>query len=246
MVTTPSVIAKDVFEQIRRLDTCTASNAIERLKARLRNEGQISGTATHCIFPDLPPILGFAVTGAMHSITEPTSGRAYHENMSWWRYVASIPEPRIMVVQDRDHTPGVGALVGELHAIIGQALHCVGYITNGSVRDLPAVHAAGFQLFAANVAVSHKYAHISEFGKPIEIGGLHIAPGDLLHGDLHGVHSIPPAIAARIPAMAARILREEAELKKFCCSDRFTLDALEKKLLELPGDGIEVLLDGEP
>lgn len=239
-------ISKDVFEQIRRLDTCTVSNAIERLKARLRNEGQISGHATHCIFPDLPPVLGFAVTGAMHSLTEPASGRAYHENIHWWRYVASVPEPRIMVVQDRDHTPGAGALLGELHATIGQALHCVGYITNGSVRDLPAVHAAGFQLFAGSVAVSHKYAHISEFGKPVEIGGLRIAPGDLLHGDRHGVHSIPLKIAEQIPAMAARILREEAELKIFCRSDRFTLDGLEEKLLELPGDGTEVLLDGGP
>lgn len=242
----PSGITKDVFEQIRRLDTCTVSNAIERLKVRLRNEGQISGTATRCIFPDLPPILGFAVTGAMHSTTEPNSGRAYHENMHWWRYVASIPEPRIMVVQDRDHHPGAGALVGELHAFIGQALHCVGYITNGSVRDLPAVHATGFQVFAGSVAVSHKYAHISEFGKPIEIGGLRIAPGDLVHGDRHGVHSIPIAISAQIPAMAARIMGEEDELKKFCRSGRFTLDALERKLLELPGDGIEVLLDGGP
>ncbi len=81
-------------------------------------------------------MLGHAVTGRMRSTTSPVSGRAYHENMHWWRYVASLPEPRVMVVQDMEHTPGVGALVGELHVVIGMALHCAGYVTNGSVRDV--------------------------------------------------------------------------------------------------------------
>jgi 4-hydroxy-4-methyl-2-oxoglutarate aldolase len=244
MVVTSPVLSKTDLEKIRRIDTCTVSNAIERLKARLRNEGQISGAALHCIFPDHPPVLGYAVTGCMRSTTAPVSGRAYHENMHWWRYVASLPEPRIMVVQDRDDEPGAGALFGELHAVIGQALHCVAYVSNGSVRDLPGIRATGFQLFASRSEVSHKYAHISEYGKPVEIGGLRIAPGDLIHGDLHGVHTIPLSIASRIPEVAAEILREEDELKKLCRSPHFSLHKLEQKLQQLPGDGFEVPLDG--
>lgn len=118
-----AVISKSEFEKLRKIDTCTVSNAIERLKGRLRNEGQIAGAVAHCIFPDLPPVLGYAVTGCMRSTMAPVAGRAYHENMHWWRYVSSIPEPRIMVIQDKDPYPGVGALVGELHAVIGKALH---------------------------------------------------------------------------------------------------------------------------
>jgi hypothetical protein len=73
------------LERIRRIDTCTVSNAIERLEARLRNEGQISGSVMHCMFPQLPPVIGYAVTGCMRSETEPVAGRTYHENMGWWR-----------------------------------------------------------------------------------------------------------------------------------------------------------------
>ena len=126
-----SVLTQTELEKLCKIDTCTVSNAIERLKARLRNEGQISGDVVHCMFPDLPPVIGYAVTGCMRSTTAPVTGRAYHENMHWWRYVSSIPEPRIMVVQDRDDDPGAGALFGELHAVIGQALHCVAYVSNG-------------------------------------------------------------------------------------------------------------------
>lgn len=239
-------LSKSDFQKIQKLDTCIVSNAIDRLRVRLRNEGSIAGTAVHSIFPHLPPMLGYAVTGRMRSTSAPVVGRAYHENMNWWRYLASIPEPRVMVVEDADEIPGVGALVGELHAVIGQALHCVGYVTNGSVRDLDAVEALGFQLFAGSVAVSHMYAHITEFGGPIELGAVKILPGDLIHGDRQGVHIIPLPAASQIPQMAEQILAEERELKEFCRSPRFSLDALDHKLQQLPGDGFEMPVDGQP
>ncbi len=237
-----SVLKESDFERLHKLDTCTVSNAIERLEARPRNEGSVRGSALHCFFPKLPPTLGYAVTGKMRSTTAPVSGRAYHENMHWWRYVASLPEPRVMVVQDLEHFPGIGALVGELHVAIGLALKCVGYVSNGSVRDVDAIEQLGFQLFAGNVAVSHMYAHISEFGSPVEIGGLRISPGDLIHGDRHGVQIIPLSIAPEIPGVAAQILQEEDQLKQLCRSQRFSLNRLEQQLNELPGDGVEVLL----
>lgn len=200
------------------------------------------GTAVRCQFPSFRPILGYAVTGRMKCTTAPVSGRAYHENILWWRYVASIPEPRVMVIQDVDEHPGAGALVGELHAAIGRVLNCVGYVTNGSVRDLPAVEALGFQLFAAGVAVSHMYAHVSEYGKPVEIEGLPISPGDLIHGDRHGVQTIPLSVASRIPQMAEEILAEERELKQYCQSPNFSIEGLEKTMRKLPGDGFEMPL----
>jgi 4-hydroxy-4-methyl-2-oxoglutarate aldolase len=235
-------VTNNAFQDLQKLDTCTVSNAIERLKVRLRNEGSASGSALRCQFPNFAPMLGYAVTGRMRSTTVPVYGRAYHMNMHWWRYVASIPEPRVMVIQDVDEHPGAGALVGELHAVIGLALNCTGYVTNGSVRDLPALEAAGFHLFAGSVAVSHMYAHVCEFGEPVEIGGLKIHPGDLIHGDRHGVHTIPLSIASDIPKMASEILNEECELKKFCRSTEFSLQGLEETMQNLPGDGFEIPL----
>jgi len=135
-----------------------------------------------------------------------------------------------MVLQDVDRVQGVGALVGEVHATIAQALHCVGCVTNGAVRDLPAVEAMGFHLFAGSVAVSHAYAHIVEFGEPVEIGGLKILSGDLIHGDRHGVHTIPLSIAPEIPRIAAELLCEERELIAFCRSPQFSVEGLSQKL----------------
>jgi regulator of RNase E activity RraA len=65
-----------------------------------------------------------------------------------------------------------------------------------------------------------------EFGTPVEIGGLKIQSGDLLHGDLHGVQSIPSDIAAKIPRAAAEIIAWEQELIALCQSKNFSLEKL--------------------
>ncbi|MGD1090748.1 MAG: RraA family protein [Bryobacteraceae bacterium] len=221
------------LERLGALDTCTASNAIERLNVRLRNEGFISG-AVRCQFPNLPPMLGYAATGRIRTATPPMAGnRCYYDRMDWWTYISSVPDPRVMVLEDVDHRPGVGAFVGEIHATIAQTLSCVGCVTNGAVRDLPEVEALGFQLFAGGVSVSTSYAHIIEFGEPVEIGGLKIRPGDLIHGDRHGVQTIPLEIAAEVPAEAANILAEERKLIKFCRSPQFSLEALGQRLRQV-------------
>jgi 4-hydroxy-4-methyl-2-oxoglutarate aldolase len=231
VLTLPSVD----LDRIRALDTCTVSNAIERLNIRLRNEGFISG-AVRCRFPSFQPMLGHAVTGRIKSSSPPMTGRCYYDRMDFWSYVAIIPEPRVIVVQDVDHTPGVGALMGEVHASIALAMKCVGYVTNGAVRDLPAVKALRFHLFSGSVSVSHAYAHLIEFGDPVEIGGLKIKSGDLIHGDCHGVQTIPPEIVSQIPEEVERIVSSERELIQFCRSPQFSLKGLSDRLEQASKD----------
>jgi hypothetical protein len=71
-----------VFEKLKALDTCTASNAVERLNVRLRNEGFISG-AVRCRFPSFQTMLGYAVTGRICSANAPMSGRCYYDRMDF-------------------------------------------------------------------------------------------------------------------------------------------------------------------
>jgi len=217
------------LEKLKAFDSCTISNAIERLNVRPRNEGFVSGEI-RCQFPKLPPVVGYAATARIRTASPPMSHRCYYDRMDWWNYVASLPGPKIMVLQDADHQPGVGAFVGEIHAAIGLALNCVGCVTNGAVRDLPAVEALGFQLYASRTSVSHAYAHIIEFGQPVEIESLKIVSGDLLHGDRHGVIAIPPSIAAQVPGVASAVGRDERELIEFCGSAHFSLQELSKRM----------------
>jgi 4-hydroxy-4-methyl-2-oxoglutarate aldolase len=208
-----------------RFDACTIANAIERFNVRPRNEGFMGGSAI-CRFPHCPPVVGHAVTGRIRTYMPPVTGKCYYDNVEWWRHVLTIPPPRVVVLEDFDHRPGFGALFGEVHARICRALECVAFVTNGAVRDLQEIETLGFQLFAGNVSVSHAYAHIVDFGEPIEIGGLEIKPGDILHGDRHGILSVPSAIVEELPRVAEQIQSEEKELFKLIASPRFSVEVL--------------------
>jgi regulator of RNase E activity RraA len=214
-----------VLENLRAIDSCTVANAIETFDVRLRNTG-FADSRIRCIFTEFPPMIGYAATARIRTSEPPMEGHSYHERTDWWEHVLSIPKPRVIVVQDIDDHPGRGSFVGEVHANIFLALGCVGLVTNGAVRDLPPVRATKFHLFAGCISVSHAYAHIFDFGGVVEVGGLRIQPGDLIHGDRHGVQTVPQEIADKIPAAAKQILEKEQALIALCHSPNFTIDKL--------------------
>lgn len=225
------LLTPDQYEALRRLDTCTVSNAIEAFEVRLRNEGFTNSTV-RCIFPRPASMVGNAVTAKIRCSGPPLEGHAYLERTDWWNAILSVPPPRVIVIEDIDKTPGRGALLGEVHANILAALDCVGAVTNGAVRDLPAVDAMGFHFFAHNAAVSHSYVHIVSIGGPVEIGGLKVRTGDLLLGDCHGVLSIPRDLAPEIPATVERIRERERKIIGLCRAPNFSLEKLRKVVRE--------------
>jgi 4-hydroxy-4-methyl-2-oxoglutarate aldolase len=227
MALEPAIPVED-FDALRRLDTCTVSNAIEAFKLRLRNAG-FANSRVRCVFEDLPPMVGYAATARLRSGEPPITG-SYHDRTDWWNSILRVPAPRIAVLQDLDEPPGVGAFLGDMNAAILRALGCVGYVTNGAVRELPRVRDMGLHLFAGNVAVSHAYAHIFDFGSPVNVGGLEVRPGDLLHGDRHGLLTVPKEIAAEIPPVAARLREGEQRVIVSCRSQEFSVEKLRQVL----------------
>ncbi|MGA8923512.1 MAG: RraA family protein [Candidatus Dormiibacterota bacterium] len=223
------------LEQIQllaRMDTCTVANTIEQFHVRLRNEGFCDGTI-RCMLPSLPPIAGYAVTAKIRCSVPPTFGPGFHDRTDWWDLILRSPEPRIVVLEDVDARPGVGAFIGELHGNIIRALGCVGCVTNGAVRNLPVAEKIGLQMFAGSVSVSHAFAHLLSFGEPVEIGGLRICTGDLLHGDQHGVINVPIEIVSQIPSMAAKMNAQRGRVIEFCRSSNLSIEGLRKMIQEL-------------
>ena len=127
-----SPLTAEQIDALRGLDACTLANAIETFHHRLRNEGFADQTV-RCLFRRLPTMLGFAATIKIRGSAPPTAARDYPPRTDWWDYVASLPVPRVVVIQDVSTRPGLGSLVGAVHVNILRALHCVGVVTNGSV-----------------------------------------------------------------------------------------------------------------
>jgi regulator of RNase E activity RraA len=223
------MLSANQLEAIQQFDTCTIANAIEEFRVRLRNEG-CTRPGLRCVTGGATRLLGYAATSKVRSSNPPMTGASYLDRTDWWSNIDSLPVPRIAVIQDVDPAPGSGACVGEVHAAILKALHCIGVITNGSVRDLPAVSELEFPMFAPSVAVSHAYMHSVDYGQPVEIFGLRIRAGDLLYADCHGVVSIPLQIAAELPEAAARIRSKEQRIVRICLSPGFSTEKLLKEI----------------
>jgi len=227
-VATESLLTEEDLDALRRFDTCMVANAIESFRVRLFNTG-FADASIRCMFPDAPPMVGYAVTARLRSGEPPIVGR-FRDHAELWNSILDLPAPRILVLEDIDDPPGRGAFVGDMQAAILKALGCIGYLTNGAVRELPSVRTMGVQLFAGNIAVSHAYAHIFEIGAKVNVGGLEVRPGDLLHGDRHGILTVPLEVAARIPAAAERLQQAEQQVINFCRSPDFSVEKLREVL----------------
>src|SRR5664279_4640727 len=152
-----------ILEAIRQFDTCTIANAIEHFRVRLRNEG-FTRPGLRCVTGSAARLIGYAATCRVRSAEPPMSGNTYVDRTDWWETIGLLPVPRVAVFQDLDATASGASTIGEVHAAILKAFHCEGVITNGSVRDIPAVSRMEFPMFASAVSVSHAYMHIVDFG----------------------------------------------------------------------------------
>lgn len=224
-MSTTSSLNKVQLERLRQLESSLVANAIEGFDVRLRNTGFTDSTI-HCLFPDFPPVVGYAATARIRTSEPPMERRSYLDRMDWWNHILSIPEPRIIVVEDMDPQVGLGAFLGKVHTNIVAALGCVGLVTNGAVRDIQDSRAMRFQMFAGNLSVSHAYAHIFDFGGPVTVGRMKVSPGDLVHGDLHGVQTIPLEIADKIPDAAKQIQEDKERIIDVCRSPECTLEKI--------------------
>lgn len=226
------LLTEEELDALRQFDTCMVANAIDSSDVRLRNTG-FADASVRCMFKDAPPMVGYAATARLRSEEPPIVGGTFHDRAAFWNRILEVPAPRILVLEDMDEPPGRGAFVGDVHAAILKALGCIGYVTNGAVRELPSVRTMGIQLFAGSVAVSHAYAHIFEIGAVISVGGMEVRSGDLLHGDRHGVLTVPAEIAANVPGVADRLQRTEQKIIDFCRSKDFSVAKLREVMKTL-------------
>jgi 4-hydroxy-4-methyl-2-oxoglutarate aldolase len=228
----PEQLSKQELEALRNITTPTIANAIEVFNIQPRNVGFMTPDI-RCILPELGVMVGYAVTCTIRAEQPPAPGREV-SRPDWWDYIATIPEPRVVVVQDLDRQP-IGSMWGEVNGSIHKALGCIGTVTDGGVRDLDEVRAMGFHCFASCVLVSHAYIHLVDFGTPVKIGGMVVKPGDIIHGDQHGVATIPTSIATQIPEAVAKVESRERPLIEACRAPDFTVAKLKQVWQQVRG-----------
>ncbi len=198
---------KALFEQLAKFDTPTICNALEvALGTRF-----ITGFTRQRLiaaFPKLPPIVGYARTVTVRC-SVPFDPVARKERLlAYYEYLSQGPRPTVSIVQDVDSQPGLGAFWGEVNTNVHWGLGCVGAVTNGSMRDLDMM-CPQFQCLAATLSPSHAFIQVVDFGKPVDVLGMAVSDGDIVHADYHGAVVIPPAALEKLPAAIDLMARTE-------------------------------------
>jgi 4-hydroxy-4-methyl-2-oxoglutarate aldolase len=178
------------LHKLKRWNTPSIANALEQV-SRADPLKLINLEETRDFMPELGPMVGYAMTVVI-SGRDPGPKREQPDNFVHYRdYLASRPGPKIVVVQDLDAPACYGAIWGEVGAVTARALGCVGTITDGAIRDLDEMKAAGFKALARRLAVSHAHCWPLRWGVEVEVFGARIRPGQLIHADKHGFIIIP-------------------------------------------------------
>lgn len=219
-----SEVTAATLAELAKYDTPTVCNVIELFDVRPRNLGYMNDSIRAC-FPKLPPMVGFALTSTFRSMAPPRSADVYGSLSDQVEKFAEIPGPPVMVFQDLDE-PTTSATFGEVMCTIYKSFGAQGLITSGAGRDLDQVEVLDFPVFTNGTICSHGYCHIPTINVPVTVGGIAIHPGDLLHGDLNGVTTIPTDIASEIPQACAELMAAEQVVLDYCKGDKITAKGL--------------------
>jgi regulator of RNase E activity RraA len=183
-----------------------------------------------CRTPEFGVMIGYAITATANSMG-PGRPRDRKGLVRLFEAVAAAPKPCVLVVKDVGPTPTHACFLGDVVATVTARLGAIGIVTDGGVRDLAGVTPLGYHVFARGIVVAHGTYNIEAVEIPVEISGVTVQPGDLLHGDANGVTTIPLSIADRLYAECLKVRAHEAALREYAISHAFTLEGLRQRLL---------------
>jgi len=194
----PRRLSAAELHQLKRWNTPTIYNGWEQVTRRNPAAEGINLEETRDFMPQMGPMTGYAVTLVVEPSNQAHRAANPNAGMEYRRYLASVPGPKIVVVQDLDKPRVVGSHWGEVNATFHRALGCVGTITDGAIRDVDEMTDAGFKALARRLCVGHAFVHPVRWGCEVEVFGTKISPGDLIHADKHGFLAIVPEEQERL------------------------------------------------
>jgi regulator of RNase E activity RraA len=222
-------ISPEILDALRQIDSPTVSNAIEHFKFR----DPAAGYATmelRCQFPELNPMVGYAVTCTADTTTPGDTRPARFADVL--DAVVAAPKPAVLVIKHAGPDRLRSCFVGDMSCTALWRLGAVGVVTDGGNRDRSGIHqrAPELQLFSPGWVVSHGYGAFIDINVTVSICGLTIRPGDLLHGDESGLLTIPLDIVEPVLKQAEAMRDAEAEFFDFLLGDAFDYEELKRRV----------------
>ncbi|WP_163392314.1 RraA family protein [Enterovibrio norvegicus] len=223
---------KALYELLISVDTPTVCNAIEVAQEK-RGFNDFTRGTLQASAPESPAIVGYAKTAQIAALKPSNlpADEVKKLRMDYYRYMSEAPFPSVAVIEDLDFPDAIGAFWGEINTNVHKGLGLSGVLTNGVMRDLGDLPEE-FLVLAGSVGPSHGFVHIESIGEPVEVFGLRVSHGDLIHADRHGAVVIPTDIIPLLADAIETLLRNEQIILKAAREEGFNFDRFEEAWAE--------------
>ena len=216
-----AAIRVEQIDALTAFDTPTIANAMESLRITARcwmgpRIRTLSGGG---------PIAGIAVTATMK---EQWGGRYAHLE-PWLRFLEEIeatPLPCIAIFHDESAEPGRTAMIGEGMSRLMRIAGAAGVICDGAIRDVPALRSLDLAVWGSGVVADRGNIRFHRYQVAVEIEGMPVTPGDLIHADENGAVVVPIDRVAEVAAAAAEVQAKEARLFGMFAEEDFRIAKL--------------------
>lgn len=198
------------LEELRDFDTALIANTIGYVDPTPPHEFYMGGSI-RCLTPSLEPTVGVAFTCELDSSTpagQTDTDEYAQQNVGFYPQVeaiSAIREPVVWVVKTVGSRPDHECVMGDGMAKTLYAAGCIGVVTDGGLRDVRGMLTIPFAAYCRGTTIHHCALRFRSFGKPVEVGGIRISPGDVIHANSEGVIRIPESCLEGLPGKAVRM-----------------------------------------
>ncbi|WP_279351442.1 RraA family protein [Erythrobacter litoralis] len=218
------LVTRETIDRLREFSTPDILNGLKRLGVKPADLEVMDRDIVGCMAPELGVSCGFAVTRKMATRREGGPGKMADVGPD--QGLLDVDGPRFLVVENNGEWEGPVCVWGEVTSNIHTALDCHAGVTNGPVRDLPEMAELCFQAFANGAGAGGGIVDLLEVNTPVTVGGVTVRPGDIIHGDCHGVVRIPSDLAEKLPESIAAHKAWEEGIFEVCRTKPLDLEAL--------------------
>jgi 4-hydroxy-4-methyl-2-oxoglutarate aldolase len=196
---------RTILRELAEFETALLANTIGYIDPAPPHTWYMGGSI-RCVTPPLTPSVGIAATCEIDTSTPGGSS----DMELFWRQLDEIKNsqlPTIWVVQCVGSRPDHECVLGDGMAKLLSSAGCVAVVTNGGVRDAAGLLTVPMAAYAQGLTVHHTAIRIRAIGRPIQVGGITVRPGDVVHANAEGVILVPPKT---LPCLAERAIEMRA------------------------------------
>ena len=206
---------RELLEKIKEHDTPSVTNVVATYPTNpvclgLYNpwtQNWYTDQSVHCMYPDLGPTAGYAVTCTFGMPD------ANYSRLTFMDVIDALEEskkPTILIIKQifPPEIAGKVGLSGGNMTTAMKSIGCVGVISDGPSRDIDEIRPMKFQYMLTGVTAGHGDFAVHSINTPVSVAGMDVSPGEIIHMDENGACKFPANKLEQV-AQNLDLLRQE-------------------------------------